>query len=377
MIEHPAIDGVCRGEAETAFPRLLEKCDGKSLPIDVENFWVKQNGDIFKNEIGPLVKNLDDIPIPGRKSLYDDYPFLRDFPFRKTIASRGCPFNCNYCFNHVYRGLVKGKGPYLRRRSPAHVVEEAAYLKKTFGCEYIDFNDDMFILDKKWMMEFADLYGSRLKIPYGCNIHVQNLDEDIAEALARSGCRIVKFGLESADESFRRDVLNKNTSNRDIIACADMLRKHKVMFQTYNMVGLPGETVSMALETIRLNQKIKPYYAWCSLAQPLPGTRLAQICAKKQGETEDEQMEEFPVSWFDTSIIIGRDKARFVNLQKFFALLVKFPWLEPVVKRLINLPENAAFRIVYQGVYGWHMRALIKTSWVKALKMYLKLRKQY
>lgn len=377
-IEHPAIDAICRGEGEIAFPQLLAKSDGKTLPVDVDNFWVKQNNSIYKNEIGPLVADLDTIPIPGRKILYDDYPFLKSFPFRKTIVSRGCPFDCSYCFNHAYKNMVKGKGPYLRRRSVSHVVEEVSYVQREFGCDYIDFNDDMFIMDKNWILEFAEEYKARLKIPFGCNIHVENLDEEIARALKNAGCRIAKFGLEIADEDFRRDVLNKTTKNKDIIRCARILRDHNILLETYNMLGLPNETLSMAIDTILLNQKIKPFFAYCSLAQPLPGTRMASMCAQKQGKSQNTQMDEFPVSWFDTSIVCAKNEgAKFANLQKFFALTVRFPWLEPFVKLLIRLPENVGFKVLYQAFYGWHMRAIIKTSWWRALRMYLKLRRQY
>ncbi|MBI9075439.1 MAG: B12-binding domain-containing radical SAM protein [Desulfatibacillum sp.] len=376
VINHPALDAICRGEGENALPAFLSSINGQGPAVDTEGFWIKQEGQIFKNPPAPLVEDLDQIPIPNRKSLFRDYPFIGKLPFRKMITGRGCPYNCSYCYNHALKEILKGKGKYLRRRSVTHVVDEVVYLKNTFGANFIDFNDDIFITDRDWILEFSQEYSRRAKIPFCCNVRVDRLDEQAAKALVKAGCRVVKFGLESGDEQFRHTVLNKTTTDKDIKRCAEILRANKIKFQTYNMLGLPGENLEMAMKTVRLNQEIKPYYAWCSLAQPYPGTRLAELCASTAEEAKD-QSDHCPTSWFDTSIIPHEDRQRFINLHKFFALLVKYPWLEPLVGRLIEMPENSAFRAIYQAVYGLHMKSMVKASWWRVISMYLKLRKQY
>ncbi len=376
VINHPALDAICRGAAENTFPQLLSRANGQGLPVDVDGFWVKRDNEIFENPPAPLLEDLDQLPIPSRKSLYQDYPFIRKMPFRKMITGRGCPHNCNYCYNHTLRKILKGKGKYLRRRSVSHVVDEVVYLKNTFGCEFIDFNDDLFTISSDWVMEFSQEYARRANIPFCCNVRVDRINDQLAKALASGGCRVVKFGLESGDEQLRHTVLNKSTTDEQIRECAHILRDNGIKFQTYNMLGLPGEDLDMAMKTVRINQEIKPFYAWCSLAQPFPGTRLAELCASSPEEAR-KQSEQIPTSWFDTSIITQENRRQFVNLHKFFALLVRYPWLEPVVKRLIKMPENAIYRTLYQGVYGIHMKAMIRASWWRVIQMYLKLRKQY
>ena len=376
IIQHPSVDAICRGEGEIAFPRFLEACEGNGLPTDIDNFWVKKQGHIFKNPMGRLVRDLDSLPILRRTTLYDDYPFLRTSPYKKTITSRGCPFNCNYCFNHVYKKMVKGKGPYIRRRSVDHVVEEVRYVKERFGVKFMDFADDIFILDRSWILEFAQKYRS-VNVPYGCNIHVGLLDDTIAEALKSSGCRIVKFGLETANETIRQAVLNKKTTNGQIRRACQILHQHKLMFQPFNVLGFPGESIEDGFETIHFNQEIKPFHAWCSIAQPLPGTKLAQMCEEKGLVTKQAQEKEYPTSWFDTSILQIQDKSAIINLHKFFPALVRFPWLEPLVRVLIQLPPNALFRLWYHIFYGLHMRHIARVSWWRAFVSYWKLRKQY
>jgi len=74
-----------------------------------------------------------------------------------TMTSRGCPYNCSYCFNHYFRNLPAEKSNYIRRRSVKHVIEELIFYKEKYKIELIEFWDDVFILDKKWLKEFWKL----------------------------------------------------------------------------------------------------------------------------------------------------------------------------------------------------------------------------
>lgn len=377
VIRHPAVDAICRGEGELSFPRLLAGVENGSFPADVSNFWVKKDGGIIKNPLGPLVRDLDRLPIPSRRQLYDHYPFLRTSPFKKTSAGRGCPFNCAFCFNRKYKSMVKGKGPYVRLRSVAHLVEEVCYLKREFGLSHIDFNDDIFTLDKTWLAEFAEEFGKRAGISYSCNVHVRYMDEDVAGMLKGSGCSVVKFGVETADEERRKSLLCKETTNEQIRRCARLLHGRGLRFQTYNILGLPWEGFSDLKKTLRLNQEIAPAYAWSSLAQPYPGTRLAELC-REQGRVREENGEcAVSMSWFETSVldIPGRD--RIVNLQKFFAFLVRHPRFEPLAGLLIRLPPNIFFRFFSQAVYGFTMRRVARVGWLRSLRVFLKNRRHY
>jgi radical SAM superfamily enzyme YgiQ (UPF0313 family) len=377
IIEHPAVDAICRGEGDLAFPDFVDRCAAGALPGDVPGLWVKAAGRIHKNEPGPLVADLDAQPFPSRRQLYDDYPHLRRFPYRKTITARGCQFDCSYCSNHALRALARGKGRYLRRRGVRHVVDELKYLRDTFGCSYVDFNDDIFNRDRRWVLRFCQIYGRELGIPFGCNIHVRFLDLEQARALKEAGCNIAKFGLESGDQDLRRMVLNKTVTDEQILRAGEILHRAGLPFQTYNMIGLPGETIDQAFETVRLNQRIRPSYAWCALAQPLPGTRLARLFAERGQQPLSGLMDQFPVSWFHRSLLPPGQRGAMENLQKLFALVVRYPGLEPLARRAIRLPPNPAFRALSQAFFGLTKRELVDIGWWQVLGMYLRLRAQY
>ncbi len=52
-----------------------------------------------------------------------------------------------------------------------------------------------------------------------------------------------------------------------------------------------------------------------------------------------------------------REQRRSENLQKFFPLAARFPWLLPIVRRLVELPQNRVFDALYLACVniGFHL----------------------
>ncbi|MFP4477199.1 MAG: B12-binding domain-containing radical SAM protein [Desulfatibacillaceae bacterium] len=375
VIRHPAVDAVCRGEAERGFVQLLDGSGSGVLNPNAENFLVKVGGTITENRIGPLVADLDSLPIP-RRSHYAQYPLLRDAPLKRVMSSRGCPFSCSYCYNEQYRNLVRGKGPYLRRRSVDNVIGEIEYLRDAFGMRAVEFMDDVFALDKKWLFEFAERYPRRVGLPYLAMVHARQVDEAVAEALAESGCSRIMFAIESASPGIRRDILRKDLSNGEIERCASLLTRYGVRFMTYNMVGAPTETEQDILDTIRLNQRLGPVYAWCSIAQPYAGTRLGEI-ARETGLMEEGAESRLTGSVFNRSILALPHKNRVENYHKLFGIAVRFPKTLPLIRRLVRLPANPVFRALHKLHYGWHTVRRNRFTLGHTLRLYWKYRKYY
>jgi radical SAM superfamily enzyme YgiQ (UPF0313 family) len=377
VIHSPGIDAICRGEGEIAFPGFLRGIRNGEPPQDVPGFIVKRDGKIHEAPVGRVVKRLDDIPIPKRTPLYDHYPYIRDSPHRKIMAGRGCPFNCHFCFNESMRTLTRRKGPYIRIRSPENVLTEIEYIRHRFGVQFVEFTDDLFSLNRSWAMEFLGIYKVRAGVPFGVNVHARFIDDGLARALKEAGCNSVSFGIESGSEKNRWNLLGKDVTNLEMIRCAEILRRNGLSYRTFNIMGLPGETLEEAMETVRFNQAIKPDFGGCTLAVPLPGTRFAGICSEMTGISEGEYMERINKSWFDSSAIPGPDADNIRNLHKFFGILVRYPKLEPLVRFLMRLPPNPVFRLIHQIYYGLYQKKRAHVGWERIIPMYLRVRKHY
>ena len=90
------------------------------------------------------------------------------------------------------------------------------------------------------------------------------------------------MGVESGNEELRKLVLKRDMTNAKIIEAADLFHKYGISIMTQNMVGLPDETIENAYETILVNTKVKPAYAWASIFQPYPRTELYHYCIEKR-----------------------------------------------------------------------------------------------
>ena len=159
------------------------------------------------------------------------------------------------------------------------------------------------------------------------------------------------FGIESGDEAVRNGLLKKGVSDEDIHRTAGLLRKYSIRFRTYNMVGLPNETMEQALRTVRLNAEIGTDFPWCSIFRPFPGTELGRF-VEEQGLLTRPLEEAQQPSFFKDSMVRSDNSEGLANLQKLFYYGVKFPRLIPLIKRLVRLPSNRLFDFLFLVAYA-------------------------
>ncbi|MDP2973649.1 MAG: cobalamin-dependent protein, partial [Candidatus Diapherotrites archaeon] len=159
VIAFDCIDAVCLGEAEDAFAELAGKMDKRQNFLNVKNFWFKtKQGKTVKNDVRELLEDIDSLPLPDW-----DVFLLESDKFEPTfLSSRGCPFNCTYCINHLLQKLYAGKGKYVRFRKAENVVAEVKQCVEKFNIKAVNFVDDAFTVDKKRLKTFAALYKKEI-----------------------------------------------------------------------------------------------------------------------------------------------------------------------------------------------------------------------
>ncbi len=277
VLDLPGVSGVCVGEGDKAAVETLDRVRrGKSFD-GILNLWFKDNKEIVRNPTGDFVKDLDSLPFPDRE-IFPYKDMIRDrsmdimgFEFS---ASRGCVYPCRYCINPRLRKLHKGDG-YFRRRSIRHLIKEINQVRKRYNYNgIIGFHDDIFTFDPVWLKEFAASYRKIIGLPFWCNSHINDLNEEIVLSLRRAGCFRIHLGIECGNESIRRNILAKMVSNRSILEKISLLRSHNIKIVTTFMIGLPGEGEEGIKESIEFCKKIKPDWVLLSTFCPYPGTSL-------------------------------------------------------------------------------------------------------
>ncbi len=353
IIHTEGIDAVCIGEGELAMVELINRLENGDDVIDVANFWIKENGEIFKNRVRPLIEDLDSISFPDRE-LYNKYSFRRSYKSKAFLSNRGCPYNCTYCFNHIYKKIYTDKGKVLRLRSIDNIIEEIKEVKESYPLECVWFIDDVFITTEERLREFSEKYKETIGLPYMCLARVESITREVCKLLKASNCDLISMGIETGNDYLRREVLQRKMSKENIINAFQMLREEGIKTLSQNLIGIPGEGLAEAFETIQLNISSQPTVPHICIFTPYPKLALTEK-AKELGVFPgnfDQIVGEMSTS---KSILKLKDKYQLENLHKFFAIGVRFPFLLPLIKFLIKIPANFFYKFIrdiWQG-YSW------------------------
>lgn len=352
LIREDGVDLVVKGEAEDAVVELLDRVDRRAGLEGIANVSVKSGAGVRECAVRNLRRDLDEYPFPDRL-LYRDLAEDGGLSMRNVLTSRGCPFDCSFCFEGAMRELYRGKGKYVRIRRIDKVIEELRSLKSDPGVKTIFFCDDLFGMDKEWLYEFLPVYRREIGVPFVCQVRADIVasDPEYARALKDGLCAVVSMGVESGNERLRNRVLQKSLSDAQIVHAAEHLHDAGLPFRAYNVLGLPGETFADAVSTIELNIRIRTDYPWCALFTPLPGTRLSDYAVERGYLAPDFHPDQLPASYFDSSPLSIPRKREIENLHKLFQTVCLFPPLLPAIKTLARLPLGWLYRLWFCAVY--------------------------
>jgi len=356
-----SIDAICIGEGEYALLELVTSLRKRVLDVNIKNLWVKQNGKIIKNEVRDLIQDLDSLPYHDRDVFSKRYP-SRGKGIAKVMMSRGCPYNCSYCYNKGMREIYSGKGSWLRHYSSERVIEELKDVKRKYPLKWVAFMDDTFNSNKKRLNEFLKLYKKEVDIPFICQLRVDAADEGQIELLKQSGIERISIGIEHGDEEYRKRVLYKKVTNKQLCKFGEWVKKRKIRLFTFNILGFPDETLDMVFSTIEINSKMQPELAVTNFLTPYPGTDIYEYAKNLDALSDDFDFSKFEGNNDPDYNSKGRlnkieiknpNMQKIVSLRCFFMLLVWYPWLKPFVKLLIYVPHNPIYEIIWRitGTY--------------------------
>jgi len=267
--EWDGIDGLCRGEGEESFIELLSRIDSGENFFDVEGFWFRDKGRIIKNPRRKVSNDLDLLPMP----CIPIHPYEAVMNYPAFSFSRGCPFQCTYCCAPLYQKWEESE-KHVRYKSPVRAIKEINDFLKRYKPDVLYFDDDTFFKSRKWLKEFIDLYKKDINYPFVCNTRPETINEETVSLMKEANCQKILIGIESGSQTIRQKVLGRRMDNETIMRAFDIVKKYGIKTSSFNMVGIPGETLDDHMETVKLNQKIAPDEVQITIFYPYRGTKL-------------------------------------------------------------------------------------------------------
>jgi len=284
------------GEGEDSFPELLHRIEAR-VPINgMPGLAYRYKGEFHLNP-PKKIYNLDASPAPDR-SLIDNVFYLNEGGAGNLQTKRGCSFKCAYC---TYP-LVEGRK--VRMRSPAKAAAEFEVAVKEHGLKHIFIVDNVFNFPLDHAKEFCrELIKRKVDAGWSCYLNPAFVDAELVELLARSGCRGVEFGTDSAVDEVLQ-ALGKGFTSQDIIKSSELCRKAGLPFCHSLLLGSPGETAQTVIRTLETMDRIKPNAVIAMLGvRMFPGTELAKR-AKAEGVLKDKTLGLRPMFYFSPGLNI-------------------------------------------------------------------------
>ncbi len=373
VIDDDGLDAICVGEGEEAFVDLLKAMTAKKSLDDVPNIVTRKNKDKFT--VRHLVQDLDSLPFPDYALLYNNTPMGR-YPLKNFIVSRGCAYNCTYCFNAAWHEIYRGRGEFVRRHSVDYVIDDIKLVSQKWPLSNIKFYDDIFIYRADdWLEEFARKYKKYINLPFFILTRADLLTEDIVRLLKYAGCRTISMSIESGNPDIRNSMLKRGMSDEQIISAHRLCEKYGIYTFTNCIVGLPGTTMGNDIESIDLSIKAKASWAEFLIFHPYPGTELGQqainmgLYKPDYEKMHTSYMYRSPLSCFSEA-----QKNAQMNLSVLGAVAVVLPRLRNlIVRHLIFCKHNRIFTLIYYSLKMYVLRTkiyLTRTTLLESLRIF-------
>ncbi|MFH1507442.1 MAG: radical SAM protein [Candidatus Omnitrophota bacterium] len=287
VLNEPFVDYVCIGEGDIALAELAAAMKEKMPVTRIKNIWTKNDSLIIKNEVRPLIPNLDDLPFPDKDLYYLSASIFREGYLITT--SRGCPHSCTYCANNLLRNIYQGRGDYLRRRSVSNVIAEMEKAKVEYKPRFIHFSDEVFSYDTEWLESFIPIYRKNIGLPFACYVSPPFVNKKVVGLLKEGGCYKVQMGVQTLNEDSRIKLLKRVYTNEQIIEAIKLFRKHKIYLTCDNIFGLPGQDEDELIEMSEFYNKNRPDHIEVFWLKYYPAAPILSI-ARNMGWVDDNNI---------------------------------------------------------------------------------------
>lgn len=294
VLNNGAVDYVVVGEGEITLCELLDAMANKTPLRDIDGLAYLDNGKPVVNK-NRQPAPLSELPVIDFSCIDPELycgPYIGCEKMLTIYASKGCLFQCTYCYNSCHtEGAWRG-------RPAEYFISEIKYLVDRCGIDGVFFIDDLFGPSPAYLSRVcSEIIAANLGVIWGCYTRADLCSKEVLQTMHDAGCRWIMFGVETGSEA--RQVSTKKHLNlaktKEIVAAC---REIGIFTNTTFMLGFPDETTQELRQTIDYMQNlgadvVVPNY--CGILPQSAMFRELSVEMKRQavrsyGEAEDFKM---------------------------------------------------------------------------------------
>lgn len=271
------------GEGELTLEEIARK---KSLNSIKGIIYRNKNRKIIRNSPRDELADINKLPLPKyellnlKKHIQLEYQgFLRP-KIRKLVlpieTSRGCPFNCKFCFRTL--------GRKIRLKEPKIVVREIKRIISKYKVDQVEVIDGTFGLSKSHAIKICELLSKEKinsKFKFLIRTRVDTLDKEIINGLKKAGCFIISLGIEAGDDSIL-EKSGKGITVKKIRETLTLISKADIEIHSNFILGLPFETEQDIIKKAFFAKSLPILSANFAILVPFPGTEIYRLAKEKK-----------------------------------------------------------------------------------------------
>ncbi len=227
-------------------------------------------GEICRTPARAQIPNVDAQPWPLREAVDIDR-YVRTWREHhgmgsvSLITARGCPYHCRWCSHEVF-------GKTHRRRKPASVVDELAWLIDRYHPDMAWMADDVFTIHHGWLFQYAaEMKRRGLRLPFECISRADRLNAPVMDALAELGCFRVWIGSESGSQRVL-DRMERGVTVKEVQTAVGLAKARGVKAGMFLMWGYEGEEIEDIEATVAHVKQSDPDAFLTTVSYPIKGT---------------------------------------------------------------------------------------------------------
>lgn len=278
-LENELIDFVSSGTGQNSFCQLVDTLLLGQTPDRINGIYYKNSNNVIcrpkklKATIPNLYSYNFDLINPNDYIRYDSTISNRTINY---IASQGCPYACNFCYECTY-----DKKYYVMETNK--VQRDIELLANKYGASGIKFYDADFFVNAKRCRDIIQTLKN-FDLAWAASVHPNDILHNyengmkLLKDIKISKCKRLLMGMESGSDRILKEIINKHVTSKQLLEVAKMIGEFGILGSYTFMVGYPDETEKEQNSTFELIEKLwslnLPIETKVHIYLPYPGTPL-------------------------------------------------------------------------------------------------------